>query len=144
MGRAALVGLGGITIANIIGRLLSRPIPGAHSYATIFGLILVSLGMAYCQVNKGNLSMGLVIERLPQRAQAIVDSITSMVSTVLFMVLAWRCGVLGTQFWEEGLQIGVTGLPVYPFVYIIGFGSFMLALILMIDTYRNILKVMRR
>lgn len=144
IGKVALVGLTAIAIANIIGRLFHYPIPGAYAYVSLLGCILIAFSMAYCQVRKGHISIGFVMERLPQRGQAVIDSITSVIGVALFMVLAWRCVLLGTEAWEVGLQVGITGLPLYPFAYVIAFGSLLLALVLIVDAYKNLSQAVKR
>jgi len=139
-----LTALAGFIIANIIARLFKVAIPSNQDYVGLLGGILVALSIAYCQVQEGHVFISFVVDRFRPRTQAVVNTITSIVGVVLFMVLAWRCGVWGTETWTIHQEVGLTGLPLYPFVYVVGFGSFLLALVLIVDVYRYLVKVVRQ
>ena len=140
----ALVVMMAIFFGNIFGRFFKCPIVGSMDIVSMAGGILVSFSIAYCAVQKGHVALTLVVDRLPQWVQIIIESITGIISTILFMVLAVYCGVWGTQVWQSHKLLGVIRLPVFPFIYVLGFGSFLLAFVLLVDLCKLIRKGIRK
>ncbi len=125
-----------LTVADVtLRKVFNRPIVGSFDLTEYMMAIVVSLCLAYCAVNKGHVRVGLVVERLPQRVQAVIDSITGLFSFALFSLITWQCFIYMKLLIASGLTSTVLYIPVFPFVGVVAFGSAWLSLALLVDFF---------
>ena len=80
-----------LTTADVVWRyFLNHSIVAAHDVTELMMVVVVFLGLAYTASVKGHIRVDLLISKLSERAQAILDSITTIFSIVIFAVMAWR------------------------------------------------------
>jgi TRAP-type C4-dicarboxylate transport system permease small subunit len=134
-----------LTAADVILRyVFNRPIVGAFDLTEYMMAILISFGLAYCAMMKGHVTVDLVVSRLPQRAQAIMDCVTGLLSLGLFSLISWQCFVNVKLLYASGVTSTVLLIPVFPFVGVVGIGSAMLTLILLIDFLESLSRVVKK
>ena len=118
-----------ITVVHGIGRYgFDRPIPGLielSSYMLVGGGILVG---AYTMVLKGHITIGMLVDRLSERTQALIDSITYILCLVFAIVALWQAFVQGLFLMPTGQSSNILDIPVFPFLFIIGIGWGLLCL----------------
>lgn len=145
IGVAVLVVIMFLTAADVIGRyVFNRPILGAVELIEFMMAIVVAFCIAYCAVMKGHVRVELVVERLPQRAQAIIDSITSLLGFGLFSLIAWRSFVHLNVVFDSKATSLVLLIPVFPFVGVVTLCSAMFALVLLADFLNFLSQAVRR
>lgn len=134
VGIGVLVVMMFLTASDVTLRyVFNRPIAGAFDLTEYMMAIVVAFGLAYCAVKKGHVKVDLVVSRLPQRAQAIIDSITGFLSLGLFSLITWQCCLhIKVQF-AEGVSSTVLHIPAFPFVAVVALGSALLTLVLLTD-----------
>jgi len=96
---------------------------------------------AYCQVEKGHISVGLLVERLSRRQQAVVDSITYTIALVMCTVTIWRTVVKGIYVFEENPVSAILRIPDAPFVMLVAFGWFILVIAIFLHLRHMYLRV---
>jgi TRAP-type C4-dicarboxylate transport system permease small subunit len=114
--------------ADVIGRyVFSKPIPGANEIEESIMVLLVFFGLAYCTLKKGHVSVELLVSRLSEQTQAILDSLTSFASAGIFALIAWRTSILGWHEVVTSTEAGlVLGIPYGPFMLLAAVGSALL------------------
>ena len=123
-----------LTASDVILRyVFNRPLVGAFDLTEYMMAIVVAFGLAYCAMMKGHVRVDLIVERFPQRAQAVIDSVTGLLSLGLFSLITWQCFVNIKLQFDSGVTSTVLLIPVFPFVGMVGIGSALLSLILLID-----------
>lgn len=125
-----------LTTLNIVARKFMLPILGAHEATEYLGALLISLTLAYNQLRKENISVELVDTFLSPRSRALMESITSFLSLLLCLLIAWRCVVYAIGLWETKEVSLTLGIPFYPFVMIVGASFALLAYALLIDSLK--------
>ncbi len=134
-----------LTAGDVILRyVFNRPIVGAFDLTEYMMAIMVSFGLAYCALMKGHVSVGLVVSRFPQRVQAIIDMITSLLSLGMFTLITWQCFVNVKLQFASGFTSTVLLIPVFPFAAMVGLGSTMLTLVLLIDFLDSLSRAVRK
>lgn len=132
-----------VSIANILARMFWRPIYGTFDYVSFFSVAVVALALSYCAVQKGHISVELVVARFPRRIQGVIGCFTNILSLGLFAVVIWQ----SMEFAERMIrtrQVTMTALlPFYPFIYIIAFGCFLLCLIILVELIKSLDKVLK-
>jgi C4-dicarboxylate transporter DctM subunit len=131
-----------LTAADVVLRyLFSRPVTGAMELTEYMMAIVVSFGLAYTAVQKGHVSVDLVISRLSARAQALVKSITFFLCLCFFSLIAWRSICYGEVLRSGGYTSSALYIPASPFAYVVAFGSAMLCLVFLVNLLENLAKV---
>lgn len=132
-----------VTIANILGRMVWRPIYGTFDYVSFFSVIVVAFALAYCAVQRGHISVELIVVRLPRRVQGIIGCFTNILSLGIFVIVIWQCMVFAERMIRTK-QVTMTALlPFYPFIYIIALGCFFLCLVILVDLIKSLDKAVK-
>ncbi len=139
VGQIALAAAMLIIVANIILREIWKPLPGTVEVVEIMGALLLSLGVAYCALDKGHIAVGLLVDKLPEFKEAVVELVVSSISFFFSSLLAWEMASYATSMMQRGYTTGHLLIPLYPFIYVVAFGFLMLALVLL----RDILEAIR-
>jgi len=137
--QVALVAVMVLIMLNIISRQIWRSIPGTSETVEILGAIIMAGGLAYCQLVKGHISIGVLVQKFNKFWQCLVDSFTSLLAFIATSLLSWQVMMYAGRMLERGYSTGHLGIPLAPFIYLVGAGLLVLALVLVID----FLKAMR-
>jgi TRAP-type C4-dicarboxylate transport system permease small subunit len=141
--QAAVMAMMLLVAGDITLRVMWRPIPGTYDVVGFIGAVLVSFSIAYCAVKKGHIFVELVVARFPQRAQAIVDIFTGVLSLAIFALITWQCLILAKDMWKVG-QVSMSALiPFYPYIYGVAFGCALLCLVILVDLGRSLTEAVK-
>lgn len=131
-----------LIVANVLLRLVHQPILGIPELVSYGLVVVVCFGLAYTAVLRGHVSVDLLVSHLPQRIQAAIDGLTSLLSIGVFAVIAWQNAVYGWEKWLMGERSPVLGFPVILFRYVVVFGCTVLCLALLLDLIKSLAKVL--
>ena len=138
--QCAVVAMMLIVVGNILLRIFWRPIYGTYDVVMVLGSIVVAFALGYCAVRRGHIAVEMVVARLPQRVQAIIDSITGILSLGIFAIIAWQCWVYGTDMWHRGEVSMSVYIPLHPFIYGVSFGCTLLCMVVLVDLIKALYK----
>jgi len=127
---AAVAGMMMLTCTDIILRLFRHPIPGTYEMVGFLGAIFAAFSLGYTSVNRGHIAVDFLVQKFPPRAQSLVDGINALICAVFFGFLARQCLTYAGDLKAHGEVSMTLQMPVYPFVYGIAAGCFLLALVL--------------
>jgi TRAP-type C4-dicarboxylate transport system permease small subunit len=134
LGAWALLGVTLLTGLDVFLRyLFARPIKGTYELTELVMCVLVFFGLAYTAANAGNVSVPLVVTRLPQRARAVVAALGSFLSMGLVFVMAWRAFAQAGIYENQNLTSAILHFPIFPLLWVVGTGCGVLFLILLAD-----------
>ncbi len=132
-----------VTIGNILGRVVWRPIYGTFDYVSFFSVIVVALALAHCSVQKGHISVDLITSRLPRRVQGILGCLVDLLSMGFFVIVIWQCIVFAGRMIKTK-QVTMTALlPFYPFIYVIALGCFLFCLTILVELIKSLHKTVK-
>ena len=137
---AAVMAMMLLTCADIVLRLMRRPITGTYELMGFLAALFVSFALAQTSVDKGHIAVDFLVMRLSRRAQRIIDALNDGVCIGLFALVTRQCVVYGAELRASGEVSMTLQLPVYPVVYGIGAGCAVLCLVLaarVVDNLRN-------
>ncbi len=118
-----------LVAADVTGRyVFNSPVPGTLDTAQLLQVIIVCFALAYTAAQRGHVSVDMVVSRLPHRAQAIIASLTGLISLPILWLLTYEAVVDGVRIWRSGLQTSVLHMPIYPFKFLLALGFFALCL----------------
>lgn len=122
-----------LTVADIIGRyVFNQPIYGALEVSEFMLVIVVFFSAAHCEFTKGNVAIGLFVDRLGRRAQYIIDSIMYFIFLGTFCWLTYKLGIYATEVFQRNIVSGSLEIPRYPFIYLASLGCALLSLFVLV------------
>jgi len=139
---AAVAGMMMLTCMDIILRLFRHPIPGTYEMVGFLGAVFAAFALGYTSVNRGHIAVDFLVQRLPARAQTLVDSINDAICAVFFGFLSHQCLVYAENLKSVGEVSMTLQMPVYPFVYGIALGCLLLTLVLVVQSLKNVAATM--
>jgi TRAP-type C4-dicarboxylate transport system permease small subunit len=130
-----------LTGADVVLRFFGRPIPGTYELIGFLGSLVVSFSLAYTSVEKGHVSVDLLVERLPERVQLFVDGMGALLGAGLFGLVAWQSALYALEMKQSGEVSMTLQMPVYPFLLGLAAGCAMLFLALILDMLRSFRRI---
>jgi TRAP-type C4-dicarboxylate transport system permease small subunit len=128
-----------LVLSNIIMRnVFKMPIMGTVEIAGL--LIATGLGfaLANCEMTDFNIAMDAVMDKLSQKIQKIVEIVVYSMSLCFWAIVAWRVFIYASTSFINGRVTATASIPIYPFIFILGFNVFLLCVVL---TYKLICAV---
>ncbi|HSI56534.1 MAG TPA: TRAP transporter small permease [Ideonella sp.] len=111
-------GVAGMTVWSIVRRAaISQPVSGDVEL-TQFGVALcISLCLPWCQLHGGNIIVDFFTQKLPQRANAVLDAFGALLMALMCGLLSWRTAVGAVAVQEVGETSMILSLPMW-WVYV--------------------------
>jgi TRAP-type C4-dicarboxylate transport system permease small subunit len=143
MASGAVVTMMLLSTADIVLRFFGRPIPGAYELVGFLGTLVVSFALARTAMEKGNIAVDILVEKLPRRAQTVIGLANDAIGGVLFGLIGWQSLRYALELKQSGEVSSTLGMPVYPFALGIALGCGLLALVLFSDFLARFDKAVR-
>jgi len=120
-----------LTVSDVVGRrVFGQAVLGAYELSEVMLVIVVFFTLSYVELLRRHISIDLVLSRLRQRTQDVIDSIMYVFFLILFCVLTWQLCLYAIEVHQNNQVISVTlGAPVLPFVALAALGSALLSLV---------------
>jgi len=117
-------------VANVLSRFLfKKPLPGTIEVIELVAVVIVFFSVAYTESKRAHIYVELVVSKLRRRTQAVLASMMYALSAIFFAVMAWRSSVLAWSYLSPTTrETYVLSIPIAPFLFVVAFGSLMLAL----------------
>ena len=135
---AAVTGMMLLTCMDIVLRLFRRPIPGTYEVVGFLGAVFAAFSLGYTSANRGHIAVDFIVQKLPPRAQTIIDGVNALVCAALFGLLARQSMRYAADLQAFGEVSMTLQMPVYPFVYGIAVGCWLLVLVLVVRVLKNL------
>jgi TRAP-type C4-dicarboxylate transport system permease small subunit len=121
-----------VTVADVIGRrFFNAPVLGSNEISQTMMLITVFFCIAYCEFTRSHITIGIIVDRLPKKAQCIVDSITYTIFLITASWLSRQLFLYGLDVFRQNVVSGTLAIPVFPFVFLAFIGCVILSLIVL-------------
>ncbi|MCL6477573.1 MAG: TRAP transporter small permease [Peptococcaceae bacterium] len=123
VGTGFVVVMTALTVVHAIGRYgFSRPVPGLVEMSSFMLVIIIFFTGAYTEVGKGHTVIGIIVDRLSQRTQAVIDIFVHLLYVAFAILACWQTVVRGLIVREAGSVSTVLGIPHYPFLFVVALG----------------------
>lgn len=133
-----------VVFLNVVLGLFNKPFLGAYEYVELISAVIISFGLAHTGVIKGHVAVDLFMRRFPERIQAVVDTIVTTMVLGAVGTIAWGLAKFAYQNFRQNVATESMEIPLYPFIFIISFGFFVLFFVLLNDIVNSIAKVFKR
>jgi TRAP-type C4-dicarboxylate transport system permease small subunit len=130
-----------LVTAEIIARhVLGSPIPGQVETATLSLVLILYLGLAYTQLERGHIRVELLVSRVKGKKRELLEALVLFLSLIVSALMLWgtageaRISVLGREFVS-----GVISFPVWPGRCAVTFGFALLSFTLVIQICNHVM-----
>lgn len=127
-----------LTVIDVVMRLFKMPIPGTFEIVGMLGAVAISFSLAYTSIEKGHITVEVLMQNLPERVQSFFTALYSLASAVFFVFATWVCIDYGLDLIKSGEVSATIKMPTYPFVFGMAISSLLLALVLFVDCFKSI------
>lgn len=134
---AAMVVMTMVTAVNVFARyVFHRPMAGAIELSSLLLVATVFFGMAYTELWKQHITFEGVVDRMPRKIRAIVIGIMHFIGAIFFIILGWRSLLLAYDHFQPLPRMtNVLHIPISPAILVIAFGSFLMALQMLLEGF---------
>jgi tripartite ATP-independent transporter DctM subunit len=145
IGAALIIGMVGLTFVDVVLRyLFNSPITAAYEITGILLLVTTFLTIAYTHNMKGHITVDVISSRFGSKGTIILDFITDLLGTGIFVIVIWQAIVLTQFFYGRGsFHADSLQWVSWPFAAIIVFGSILMGLLLLRDLLKSLSKAFK-
>jgi len=132
-----------LVLANIILRsVFKMPILGTVEIVGLLTATGLGLALSNCEMQDFNTAMDVFTEKLPKKAQKIIDIFVYAVSLSFFAVVVWRMSIFAGTSFTNGRVTPTTSIPIFPFIFLLGVNVFFLCVVLAYKLVRDIKNIL--
>lgn len=143
IGAMAVVGMMAVTCLDVVLRGFDHPVVWAVDMVGFLALMSLACALPITHAEAGHVGVDLFVGKLKPRTQAWFDATTSLVSSVLFGIVAWRMWLYAAELASKGEVSMTVQIPKSPFIYLVAVCFVMLAVTVFADFVRHMGKAVR-
>lgn len=128
----------------IVGKVFSLPFPGFLEMVSLSQLLAISFAMGITFIAGHHIKVEILLRYIPERSQAVVISLMSLISFILFVLIIWQLVVLARSFHISGQVTDTVMIPLYPFVYAVAFAFIPVCLAILYQLGNSLNRVIKR
>jgi TRAP-type C4-dicarboxylate transport system permease small subunit len=122
-----------MTTVDVVGRYFRRPFEGTQEISELALAVMVFLGWAYTQSEKGHIFIDIFFDRLPKWLRNIMDVINPLLGIVLLSLVAWQGITYSMESMVSHMNTDNLRIPVWPFHFTMVVGGITFCLQLVFD-----------
>ena len=124
--------------------IFNSPFVGSVEIVEIMMVLVIALGIAHTGINKGHISVDLLVSRFPPKVQAAVDVFNFLVATLIFSIMSWKTGHQAIVAGSRNVTTTVLEIPIYPFVWTLSVCTGLLSLVFLLQCFEAIMKMVKK
>lgn len=125
-----------LIVTDVAARyLFNSAVSSALEISELLLSMLISLSLGYTTYLKENFAVAFVVEKLPEKAQRILEAVSCCIASGVCFVLTTQA-VTQAIYSTKGLEFsGALQFPVYPTKWVFALGCFLTAVVLLIQFF---------
>jgi len=128
-----------LVVTHVFGRFLfNAPLSGLPELEGYSLVVLAFLGLAYAGVVKAHVRVDIIVNKFPIWLQHVIDTCTGLTSLTLWVFIAWRSFEYALKVMDPMVGSAWLEIPIFPFIFLIVFGSVLFWFVLISDILRSI------
>ncbi|MBP8625131.1 MAG: TRAP transporter small permease [Syntrophorhabdaceae bacterium] len=127
-----------LTVADVVLRLFGHPIIGTFEMVGMGGAVAMGFGIPLTSWMRGHIFVDFFVLKMPKAGQNIINTITRLMSIVLFFLVGYNLMIYATDLYRSGEVSLTIKLPFYPIAYGMGICCFVECLVLICDIIKII------
>lgn len=138
----ALVAMMLVTVYDVVLRFFfHRSMAGAFEITEFTLAVMAPLALIYCEKKRHHISVDLVVQFFPHKAQLVFDLVASLLAASIYALAAWQCWVNIFENKLDQLTSPVLLWSVWPFIIPSAAGFFLLFLLLLTHVLKVIIRL---
>lgn len=134
-----------ITCIDVIGaKVFLWPLLGAIDWVRASQSVAIAFACIVTLIVGRHVRVEFFVARLPQRAQAVTDSVVFLLGLGLFILIVWRLSVLGYSLQAGGEVSATAHIPRCLFAYGIALASIPVCLVFLHEFLSSLIRVVKR
>ena len=134
-----------LIVSDVTGRyVFNHPFRGTLEISEFLMVAVVFLSIAGTMHVGRHVSIRMLVDRLPEKSQALVDSLVLLVSIALFAAMAWKSGVRAVDVLNQGWYSDLLRIPAWPFRMLVAVGAFLMCLELIVLFLKRVTAIFTR
>jgi TRAP-type C4-dicarboxylate transport system permease small subunit len=129
-----------LSCSNIFLRIVWVPVKGTYELMGFFGAVVTAFALGYTQSKRGHIGIDIVVMRFSAKAQRILHGINYLICMVFFSIAGRQIAKWAGILRQTGEVTETLRIVFYPFTYGVALGCFALALVLLVDFLRVLVK----
>ncbi|SMF14790.1 TRAP transporter small permease [Desulfovibrio gilichinskyi] len=125
-----------LACTNMVFRATWVPVKGTFELMGFFGAIVAGFSLAFSQLYRSHISVGLLFNKFPRPVQIFLDALSAFASCLFFAFCAKESAKWGMFLFDLGEVSETLGIEFYPFVFALAFGCAMMSFVLLLDLVR--------
>jgi len=145
LGLAFLMAMVLLIVVDVVSRrIFNSPLSFSFELIELLLVTTVFLALVYTTSVQRHISVDVLTSRFSAKARTITDRVTDFISLVVFALIGWRSIVQAGRIWEMGKETGILGIPIYPFLYVVAFGSIIASLIILVSLINSMIEAAKK
>jgi len=108
-----------ITFLDIVGsKVFNLPLFGAVEMTGLLQVLLLPAAAALTLLWGQHIKVEIFTNRLPNKAKRVLDSIISLLLSILIAIVIWQIIVYGMGYIETSELTNTLNWPLYPFIFL--------------------------
>lgn len=128
-----------MTFFDVVGRyFLNQPIVGTVDMTELYMGLIVYLGIGAMTLERGHISVDLLVSRLGPRARLVSDLFGQCLCAVLAALICWQLWVIAGERLADGIVTRVWETPVFPVAYAMAAASVLMVVALLLQVAQSL------
>ncbi|MCL2026007.1 MAG: TRAP transporter small permease [Leptospirales bacterium] len=125
-----------LTSLEVILRIFRVSVTGSYELVGLFNTLAISFSLGYTTLQRGHIAVDLLVRRLSFSKQRIIKFANTCIAFVLFAIVTWRTFLYAIQLKKAGEVSATLQFDIYPFVFGLTIGCFLLCFVLLVEGMR--------
>lgn len=121
------------TVNVLLRSVLNNPILGTYEMVGLLASLTVFFSLANTEVQKGHITVTMVLTALPRRVRMIMEIVVSLFSAGVCFLIILEGVIYGSECWKAGEVTSTMEIPLFPFVYGLAAGFLLLFLVFLLN-----------
>jgi TRAP-type C4-dicarboxylate transport system permease small subunit len=135
---AALTFLMLLTIADVVLRLLGRPIVGTYELVGLAGAVAIGLSLPLTSWVRGHIYVDSFVARLPRVPRTVLTVVTRLLVLALFFLLGWNLIKYALDLQKVGEVTPTLRVPFFPVTLGVGVSCLIECLVMVADIVKTL------
>jgi TRAP-type C4-dicarboxylate transport system permease small subunit len=123
----------GLTVADVLLRVLGRPIVGVFELVAFLGAVVIGFSIPFTSWVRGHIYVDFLVVKLPRGPRKGIHVLTRLLGAGLFGLMGWNLVIMAGDFRRSGEVSPTLHVPFYPVVYAIGVVCLIQVLVMVAD-----------
>ena len=129
IGGAALTFMMFLTVADVLLRIVGRPILGTYEIVGLALALVIGFGIPRVSMDRGHVYMEFIVDKLPKNSKMVMLTFTRLLCIALFVIIGYNLFSVGNEFHSSGEVSPTLKLPFFPVAYGVGVCCFIECLV---------------